>query len=104
MALQKTIELANGANAQYWRVDEVNIQYGTEECTISMYIKGYLDASAREDGHIPMTQKFIQITDPTTWTAMCGTDGRDDSSNNPKRLSYLWIKANSPEFSGAIDC
>lgn len=104
MALQKTIHLANGADAQYWRIDEVIINYGTEECGITMNLKGYLDATARENGHIQMTQKLVHIIDPTTWTAMCGTDGRDELSNNPKRLGYLWIKANDPEFSGATDC
>jgi hypothetical protein len=34
---------------------------------------------------------------------MCGTDGKNNTSNNPYKIAYEWIKANSGEFTGAID-
>lgn len=105
MALQKSIEQSSGAIVSYWKISTVDIKYTYDSATeIAIVLEGYVDAQTRTDGHRPAARRIFQLDNPATWTAVCGEDGKNSSSDNPVKLGYNWIKANTTEFATAVDC
>lgn len=105
MALQKSIEQNTGVLVSYWRVDRVDIQYFYDADTyIKIHLEGYADAQTRAAGHSPVVQQVHRADNPAVWTTLVGADGKNSNSDNPTKLAYDWLKANCPDFSGAVDC
>jgi hypothetical protein len=104
MALQKSITSESGVTTEYWKLRNVKNEYSyTEPVKIILTIDGYVNYQIRDENYQPTTRKVFIVENPETWTVMCGTDGKNNTSNNPYKIAYEWIKANSGEFTGAID-
>ena len=56
MALQKSITTENGATANYWKIDRLDIDYETQ--SIFTVVKVYLDKSARDSGKKPFNEDY----------------------------------------------
>lgn len=104
MALQKSIQSDSGVTTEYWKIREVKTDYAySGTVRISIFLDGYLNEQFRTSGYHPTTMKSFLIHDPETWTVMCGTDGKNNTANNPLKLSYNWLKINVPDFLDAVD-
>lgn len=104
MALQKSIQSESGITTEYWKLKQVKIEYSySENVKIILILDGYLNEQIREDNYQPASRKIYMVEDPSTWTVMCGTDGKNTGSDNPFKIGYDWIKANVEEFAGSVD-
>jgi len=56
MALQKSITAENGATANYWKIDRLDIDYETQ--SIFTAVKLYLDKGARDSGKKPFDEVY----------------------------------------------
>lgn len=104
MALQKSITSESGVTTEYWKLRNVRIEYSyADRVKVILALDGYVNHQIRDENYQPTTRKVFIVEDPATWTLMCGTDGKNDTSDNPYKIGYDWIKANSEEFAGATD-
>ena len=104
MALQKSITTESGVTTEYWKLRSVRNEYSyIEPVKIILTLDGYVNHQIRDENYQPTTRKIFIVENPENWTVMCGTDGKNDISDNPYKIGYEWIKANSGEFTGAID-
>jgi hypothetical protein len=90
MALQKEITTKYGVNADYWKVDHVEVQYDQKRATA--FIKPYRNKAARDAGSSPLdeTQEFVLDFDAITAT------------ENLRENIYTFIKTQD-FFSDAVD-
>ena len=103
MALEKTIQSDSGVSSNYWKITSVKIDYSySNNVKVDIFLDGYLNSQTRNDNYSETTRKFYTILNPVNFTVLCGTDGKNNNSNNPLKLSYDYVKT-LDEFQGSID-
>lgn len=103
MALEKTIQSDSGVSSDYWKINSVKIDYSySSNVRIDILLDGYLNSQTRNDNYSPTTRKSYTLVNPIDFTVLCGTDGKNNISNNPLKVSYDYLKT-LDEFQGSID-
>ena len=102
MALQKSIELASGVTANYWKIIGLDFGYGnrgnTEIKVAHIKIAGFVSQETRQEGKISVTSKMIDVSG-------------DDFTNNfttftgdARVNAYDYLKSiPDGEFLGSVD-
>lgn len=104
MALQKSIQTKFGATVSYWKIRNVTVFYSyTDTVRVTLLLDGFLTSDTRQQNYNPIETKVYEIENPYTWTIICGTDGKNNTADNPIKMGYEWIKANIVEFTDAVD-
>lgn len=101
MALQQIIQHETGTYSQYWKVSKTDINYMTNEATITLI--GYVSEDARIQQKTPLDNRVITASGVTfgSWFTPGAIDPQDI---NPVKNSYLYVKSiPDGEFAGATN-
>lgn len=77
-----------GIPATYWRIISAQVDFGTDN--LMVFVAGYANQQAREDGKAPLEQVQVNFT------------ANDFVPDQPRASLYAALK-DKPEFSGAQD-
>jgi hypothetical protein len=99
MALQKTFQAPNGATVQYWKVNNVALNYQVNTATIQL--AGYLDQNNRQQNFMPTMRKNFTLIEGE-FENYFTYELLNAAGNNPVKAAYVFIKT-QPEFIDATD-
>jgi len=89
MALQKSVTSAQGVSANYYRLDNININ--ADQTTVRFDVQLFLDAAARSSGKSPL-EYHEYIVDGGDFTTYFATAVLDVVNQNPQERAYEWLK------------
>ncbi len=89
MALMKTLDHASGAQATYWRVIEVAVNYFAGVGGVAL--AGYVSKVARQAGKAPLDSRQLAIPKDVVASAFSPA-ALDAAGNNHVKAAYLFVK------------
>lgn len=98
MAFLKTKELDNGFSGNYWKIMNINQNFGDN--SIHIQISLFKDSAARFEDKMPISQYNYDFSGDEN---PCTIANMDNVDSNPVKLIYLKLKT-LEDFSDAENC